>query len=298
MTFLSRRLPLALIRIPRTGGTSILTVLAEHENQTDPDIHVRARDLRDLEGADFWASLPSIAVVRNPVDWFLSNWLYIRQHPLHPLHAEAAGRSVAEFARLACHIAPPGWRQVDFLTDRDGKLLVRHVLRFERLTEEWESVARTLGLPEVLPRVNESERHLEDGEPIDPESRRMIARIFAEDSFRLGYPPDDDLAGEVRDRWGRMAAIGRGRWLDHRSATLAMAELLIELGELELAGFLRERAGSLEPDDLPPIRRRALPAPMGPRRVQPKDALAALDRIIDGTAASPLLTPSRLEPVA
>jgi hypothetical protein len=32
--------------------------------------------------------------------------------------------------------------------------------------------------------------------------------------------------------------------------------------------------------------------------MQPKDALAALDRIIDGTAASPLLTPSRLEPVA
>jgi hypothetical protein len=139
------------------------------------------------------ARLRRIAIVRDPVDRFLSAFRYLKQGGMNAADASFARDVVGnnatanDFSRalltpdVATRALESGFhfrRQVDFLRDRAGSIAIDLLIPFERLDDAAVHMAGILGRPFTLPQVNES---VLTGETLNDESRRIIERIYAED---------------------------------------------------------------------------------------------------------------------
>ena len=95
--------------------------------------------------------------------------------------------------------------QVDYLYDRDDKLLVDFVGRFEQLADDFRLVCQQLNIPgATLPHVNDSRHGMQDitrwlrrrprpyREMFDSRSRTVVARLYGADidAFKYGFHPD------------------------------------------------------------------------------------------------------------
>jgi hypothetical protein len=279
LTYVCLERRIAFIHVPRAGGTSILEALRAQGGGLPLEPHLRARDLRDRLGVETWDTLHSIAVVREPIDWFASLCRYIRSRPLHRLFVAAATSDHTEFARLAAYVAKVGNRQIDFLCAPCGEPLVRHVLRFERLAEEWAELAQRLPLPSEIPHLNAV---IDASGPLDEDSRRVVASVLAEDAIRLGAAGAEESRSAVGDAWAQIAAFGAG-WFDDIDACREMAGILHGLGEFDAAAFCATRAR-----DAATLAR--IPQRLDVRTPHPDVLRAFLDRIVSGTAAAPYIS--------
>lgn len=139
------------------------------------------------------AHLPTIAIVRDPLDRFLSAFSYLKQGGMNEEDARFAldviggAGSGSEFARalltpdVAKRALETGYhfrRQADFLRDHSGKIAIDLLVPFERLDDAAALIAARLGRPFTLPRINESPR-TEEG--LTDEARTIVERIYADD---------------------------------------------------------------------------------------------------------------------
>lgn len=202
---LSLRFNSLFVHIPRTAGQSIEQVfLAAHglawedraalllRPNDDPAqgperlAHLFAREYVDCGHvtAEAFASLFKVSVVRNPYDRLISEFRYRR--PRVGLHAFLDRAQTDAFSDRARHLAP----QVDYLHDRQGRLLVDQLVRFERLAEEVAPLfERIFGRRVELPHANAA------GAPISaldlrPALRRRIHRLYEADFDAFGYPSE------------------------------------------------------------------------------------------------------------
>lgn len=76
--------------------------------------------------------------------------------------------------------------QIDYIS-RDGQVLPDKILRFERLSQDFEALASEMGFPGRLPHVNASSRKQGYREYYDPSTRESISRRFARDCDYFGY---------------------------------------------------------------------------------------------------------------
>jgi hypothetical protein len=170
---------LIFIHIQKTGGNSVTAALGGQLNC--PEKHFLARDLRERYGADVWDDYFKFAFVRNPWDRLVSWWSMIdsirgvhsRDIPRNMfINFVLARASTFEMFLENCDeeivdTDGPKWiyrNQLDYLTDRFGRLIVDFVGRFERLQEDFKSVTqKTIGSPIILARANKSvHRHYSD----------------------------------------------------------------------------------------------------------------------------------------
>jgi hypothetical protein len=177
---------LLFVHVPKNAGTAIAVHLG-----------MRAQGHRTWRAyaTDFpreWAAYTSFAVVRDPLDRFLSNVAYARmdrshwhdrsghaKHGPHPDFELCSRLSTLELAHvLAANpraLRHPGWApQAPWITNDDGRVQVAHVLRHDRLAED----LRALGITD-LPHVNVSDRANE--EPITPELEALVRQAYARD---------------------------------------------------------------------------------------------------------------------
>ncbi|MDZ4829031.1 MAG: hypothetical protein SGJ09_02390 [Phycisphaerae bacterium] len=235
MAFFSLERRIAFIHVPKTGGTAIMKALESIPDAVPLMPHARARDVRDILSPETYATMTTIAVVREPFDWIGSYWRYMQQDENHPLFEAMRGASFPSVVRRASQLLPIGWRQTDYITDESGKRIVTHVLRFERLDDEWEELALKLDLRCDLPRLNESRP---DANSMDcgAAERELLDRVLSDDFLRLGYTPSN-----VERLAARRRQIGAevGSLLGHgRAARVRFAAELLDFGELDLAWWL------------------------------------------------------------
>ncbi|MDE2480921.1 MAG: sulfotransferase family 2 domain-containing protein [bacterium] len=202
---ISHRHRCIFIHIPKCGGTSIEDVLwpdprteaelwmgfvspLHNAYQTGGLQHLTAPLVRRVVGETTFASYYRFAVIRNPWDRAVSQFVFMRRRP--DLRAYLGVTEDGSFKHYLERLSErehvqwmPQWR---FLYDDDGSLLVEDVLRFERLEEDAARVFRRLGVDAALPHAKRGER-----EPLasyyDDDAREMVARIYAEDIRRFGY---------------------------------------------------------------------------------------------------------------
>jgi hypothetical protein len=151
--------------------------------------HIKAKELKAALPAEIFDSFFKFAFVRNPWDWHVSTFHYVRQRTDHPEH-ELYGR----FRDFADYL---DWRvnekgpelQSEFVLGDDGELLVDFVGRYEALGEGFAEVCERIGVAASLPHTNRSS-HGDFRECYTPATRKLVADAYRADVERFGYSFD------------------------------------------------------------------------------------------------------------
>lgn len=206
------------IHLPRTGGFSItqalasrimalgdLTVVTSGLNNSGPQgwwTHSRACELRNH--IPHWDSLWKFAVIRNPWDMVASRWRWtqrmwslIESRPiptappnmLHWRELYSASKMTFEEWIPWAHIHLRGhdgfWQF--YCCRSDGSSLGVEPIAFEKLQDEWPSIAERLALPNLqLPRLNTSN---EDPPAWTQAAIDTVAEMCVNDVERFAFKP-------------------------------------------------------------------------------------------------------------
>jgi hypothetical protein len=184
---IDHRRKLILVHIARTGGTSIEAALVGDDWwRIDPDTkHLSASQSRRHYGDDVWSAYTTFSVVRNPWDRIVSMWATgwwfsdvtefegVAPATLHDFVARVRPHPNEKYESLHYH---------EILDEP-----VDHVLRFERLQEEFSALLEGVGADDlVLPRAEPSERG-HHREYYDERTMALVGETFARDISTYGY---------------------------------------------------------------------------------------------------------------
>jgi len=179
-------LTVCYVQINKCASSSVSRALG-----IPPKQHLTAQELRARMG-EAWHGAFTFAVVRNPYDRVVSQYEYRKAR---------GGRSgfvgdmtFRQWVHGAYDLKDPKLVNnekmfrpcVWWLRDEAGRMMVAQVYKAEKLWIEWAGIARHLGVSESLPRANTTERR-PYREYYDDGTRRIIARVFAEDLKRFDY---------------------------------------------------------------------------------------------------------------
>jgi len=190
------------IHIYKNAGSSITSALLpfaqeEKEQSTNSSmvpesfnpqpyhIHISAADLAANIGHEAFSKHFSFAIVRNPWDWQVSLYSFMRKFKSHRQHAMALKfQNFKEYLRWRC--TEEVRFQKDFLVDENGKVMVDFVGRFERLDSDFKEICSRIGIRTELPRINVS-----NDAPYqsfyDEESIELVAKTFKPDIDLFNY---------------------------------------------------------------------------------------------------------------
>jgi hypothetical protein len=203
------------VHVPRTGGTSVETVLRPYasislaEPGSWPDRNRTWRNKFLFDSLKQHPDYYSFLFVRNPWDRFVSNWKYFYPNKdFNELIDDVARFLSLNPERLFCEVPnnyctqgikiPPYLHSslTPFLKDNFGYHVlplsyflgtgVSFVGRFEFLERDWETVCKAIGIDEPLPRLNNSE-HAHYAKYYNSDSRSAVAKIYQQDIVRFGY---------------------------------------------------------------------------------------------------------------
>lgn len=148
--------------------------------------HITAPALRERMGAEAYDRFFSFAFVRNPWDWQVSLYTYMRKTPAHFQHEMVKNfEGFNEYIRWRCR--EDVRLQRDMICTAEGEPLVDFVGRFERLEEDFAEICSRIGLPELsLPKVNVSNTR-NYREFYDEESRELVKETFEPDIRAFDY---------------------------------------------------------------------------------------------------------------
>jgi hypothetical protein len=198
------------VHVPRTGGSSVEDALAlTNESNTEDTTHLSGwiqsealrqqgfvspvlqhltlREIGRLLPRETLTSYFKFAIVRNPWERLLSNYLFERNHYLHFHPRETEYLSLPDYIdQLNPFLRQP---QTEFI--RAGEVQLDYLGRFERLDEDFAQIAGCLRQPPgKLAHLNRT-RHEHYSRYYCAEARRKVENLFAVDIETLGYRFED-----------------------------------------------------------------------------------------------------------
>ena len=196
MLAISHKHRLIFMHIPKTAGTSIVSLLKE----LDKDLFVRmghplANEWKQFREEDY-RDYRWFTVCRNPYDRLVSAFFYIKnsgQNKNDKLLRDSFGLADVEFAEFVRNFdlrllqsRPRHFvRQAEFIEGRKDK--ISSVLRYENLQSDLDTLFSEFGLPETrLPYKNRSERS-GFSDYYGEAERRKIQQIYQLDFDVFGY---------------------------------------------------------------------------------------------------------------
>jgi hypothetical protein len=165
-------------RILRRLGSSALSI-------NPLPAHTKAVDVVEYLGAEEFAKYFSFAIVRNPWDWQVSLYHYMRKEPRHFQHELAlAFENFEQYIEWRCSEEPR--YQTDFVDSPDGHQLVNYIGKLETLDQDFAHICQRLGLQAYLPRLNVSNTAPWQSF-YNTRTRRLVHNAFLPDIERFGY---------------------------------------------------------------------------------------------------------------
>ena len=160
--------------------------------------HAKAFEVRRKLGNRKFEKYFKFAFVRNPYDFLVSLYFYLRQAKEHNQNETASKMTFPEFLHWFINTKPPC--QVDFLVDENGTAcLMNYIGRFENLISDVQHIMTILRLDNAkkIAHKNRSvERATRDVDSYyDSNTRRLVADHYKRDFEMLGY----DRAGHTEE---------------------------------------------------------------------------------------------------
>lgn len=185
---LSRQVAEFVEKLPYKSKVMILRVMHFIGKTKCYPSHIQAEELRDILG-DEWDGMYKFGLVRNPWDWQVSLYHFMRQS--HDHHQHELAKSFKDFKDYI------NWRvnndvqlQKKFFADRNGNIIVDYIGKMERLNEFTDEVSKKIGCAINVRHLNKS-KHTNYREYYDRETKRLVEKYFAEDIECFGYTFDD-----------------------------------------------------------------------------------------------------------
>lgn len=189
------------IHIYKCGGMTVRKVLSENLPVNEFHLsHSTAKEIMkyfyDSQGLFYFHTAFKFAFIRNPFDWVVSLFEFIRGNPEHENYEETRDMDFENFCQWNADAIKNKKKNIngtlntltEFLYDDDGNLLVDFVGRVENFDKDFEVVAKRLRFPFLgLPKVNQSERIADYREYYNDKSRKIVEIAFAEDLKRFDY---------------------------------------------------------------------------------------------------------------
>jgi len=148
-------------------------------------VHTYASQLQRELPAEVYNEFFKFAFVRNPWDWLVSTYNYLRNMPTHR-HHQRAMNSFAEYTHY--EIAHGDRSQASFIC-KDEDVIVDFVGRFETLGDDFAIVCQRLGIDVALPHTNKA-RHRDYREYYDDKLAEMVGQHWRQDVGLFGYEFD------------------------------------------------------------------------------------------------------------
>lgn len=202
---ISRKKEFAFIHVPKTAGTSITEALSPYDDRSIIETllnfkplnafpffyslnplpqHIRANKLRDYLSQPIFQKLYTFAFVRNPWDWQVSLFHYLRESIFHPKYSTVCNMDFQQF--LQWRIQSYKITQNEFITNRQGNIIVDFVGRFEHLEQDFRRICRKIGVPFNLPHKNKS-RHRNYRKYYTEKTKNLVVRYFKQDIELFDY---------------------------------------------------------------------------------------------------------------
>jgi len=206
------------IHVNKAAGTSVIRALSQygHNPPADPlskslaklglvrdyrrrffPEHTYASELRQELPTDVWDGFFKFAFVRNPWDWIVSTYHYIRSTEKHRHHRRVrAMNSFSEY--LEWEIGRNRRSQSAFVCE-NGEVIVDYIGRFETLADDFSDVCRRVGV--VMPELPHANRtaHSEYREFYDEALIARVAEHWRFDIDLFGYDFDRLRSDARRD---------------------------------------------------------------------------------------------------
>ena len=222
---------------PKTGSTSVEKALERHQEGAEynhglrqfshgeqakklfPNKHLPPAILKAWLPEKVWNDYYKFVFVRNPWDWFVSEWKYhfkleqyqakdifkrpyavARHYKNLPKRQALNSKKVFEVADvdfLYNHLKhnfsvfpnAKGLFQSHYVCDLDGKMLVDRVAKFENIQTDFEQIKDNLSLDIDLQHLNRT-KHSDFRTYFTKESRLRVAELWQEDIERFEYTFD------------------------------------------------------------------------------------------------------------
>lgn len=199
---ISQKFKTIFVHIPKTGGQSVeMAYLREHgldwesrealllRRNDDPEkgplllAHMFARQYVEFgyTTEEEYSTFFKFAIVRHPFDRFVSYLNYTRRKAPKKVFKKMKRK---EWLR---HFMAP---QVEYVTDKDGKIIVDEIIKLENIQAEIEPIfQRTLGKTVRLEHKNKSIEKRFTRKDLKPKLRRKLYKFYEADFDRFGYEP-------------------------------------------------------------------------------------------------------------
>lgn len=188
------------IHTPKTAGVSMTAVLEGHVEPYESDLglrnsildrssdllgryqgilfwHITVGDLRAFYGDAAIDEFYSFAFIRNPWDWLVSMYSFIRDHKDHPESMICGHMTFKQFVRyfLAKNVSQHSFFAID------GKPAVSQVFRLEDLAGSLADISRQTGLPLKDFPVENTSVHKRYADYYDGEDVELVRAAFVDD---------------------------------------------------------------------------------------------------------------------
>ena len=182
----SHLLKCVFVEVPKTGSSSIRTVLREHGGKGTGKPH---QDLVEISKKIDPATMKQyykFGFVRNPWDRVVS--LYERKEGMK-MSSKMSFKEFVSWIQLSSSTSihpSPKKNQLNWFTDRQGRNIADFIGRFEDLEKDWGKIGDRLGLSVPLPHKNQNPKE-HYTKYYDSRTQKIIAKKFKVDIDYFGY---------------------------------------------------------------------------------------------------------------
>nr|WP_136251736.1 sulfotransferase family 2 domain-containing protein [Ningiella ruwaisensis] len=189
------------VHIPKCAGTSISNVFSDGHpifstsNYDEFSLkYMKGRNLEHSTAKKIRLLAPfrfrryfKFAFVRNPFDRMVSEYKW-RKTWDDQMNEKSFSDMLKDIPVYRKQKKPHFFTAKSFLTDRRGNLIVDYIGKFENIDNDFEEIAKRIGIAKTLPKKNvtasESQKF---SDYYDDETKQLVMRYFSEDFEYLSY---------------------------------------------------------------------------------------------------------------